>query len=1286
MPITTKSDSEILLQQAAQTPQASVVRAEQSIEEFIGPLEAPIETATSETMGSYWRRENIFGSTHAAILDDFLYNLTDEEPDPKYEGLLDVNNSGYEGFEYLLAGALNENHAKRIRGQIDGQREDFETIMNAPTYQHVLSMPLAIADPSILLPASIGVKGLKTANMAKKIGGLAAGGAVGVATQEVGLHLTQDFRSEKESTSNVLAGAILGGLIGGGYGLVTAKHTKANKILQGLSKDLEVKPTSLSKSIEEGNLDLDNLIKQSNESVGAAKLDLTEEEMFAGKMLDREASLADETLVSAKGFEKVLKNVTPLLRNMQSPFLASRRLIQKFVNMPLQKMGGEYEQAITHAVEIAQSGWRKVDVDVSNKMYKTYKKEEIAAGRTPLSLNHFGYTKTTKEWGQRQVNKVASKVGRELPFSPPPKEKTFMTEVADAIENGNVHDNAYIQRAAAAYSKVFEGMADEAMNLGVWSSYPTRDVAKAYFTRIWDADAVLLGEDRLKSILTNYFDTKVDDWVRLNEAKNNKIIQNLERQRSDVEMNKFRTASYLQDAAEVGSKENDFLLSDVEVALELLATMKPKKPKTLLHFIADKGGINIDDFNRGGASYDDVKVWNKNNRIALVNSFEDGGRDLDGLLRMASENGYFPDKDLASMTVDDLMSAIDDELKDIVYYPKNGDFTDINDYQYFKEIEEVVARVGINPKEYAGGKVILTDQKLKDLRSNIIQALDVSAKRRMALIDKKIIDQKGKLNRSLQDLEAMGKKAYVEDLVDETFNKLAKLDSSNRMFDVPLSEVGPLKGLKLDIDNSLIKDFLVRDASQVTEHYVKAVGTDLEFYRKFGSVKFDDIIQPLKREFDDLRIQVRKDKKLSKMEQDSKILELKKSYEDSIDDFGMIYQLLKGGYTGSLYHNPDSILRSAGRMAKMLSYITNMQGVTLSSVPDIGKAQYKEGLGGLFKNGLKSMYELRTGLEKNLLKTHKDDLMSASIAMEHINASRTMNTFDLGNRISGTSVLERTLHGATALTSKLNLMQFYNNFWDDLSGTMFTQQIGRVLKGAGSAKDEKAIKFLGLDQRALKRISTQWDKYSLTGKKGVKIANLDAWTDIEAKRMYKLAMKKSGELVAIRKDIGDTPLAMYQGAWDVITQFKGFMFASMNKTFLAGLQDADRRFLSSIITMVGLGAFTYIVRSAAYGREIDWSPENLLTEGIDRSGVLHLFMEASNIGDRVFGVGARSAMGLGYSSRYTNRSQLGSVLGPSWGLAENYIKAAKSGDIKDIEKLAPFWRLFYVQGLMQALK
>ena len=1291
MPIINKNESDILLQQEALTPNTKVVMAEAPQEDFIGPLEAPIETATTDTMGAYWRRENIFGSALTSIIDDFNYDLTTEEPDASYDPMTDVNNlTGYEGFEYLLAGALNEQHAARIRGQIDDRREDFETLINAPTYQHVLAMPLAIADPSILMPATIGVKSLKTASMIKKVGGFAAGGAAAVGVQEMGLQLTQDFRSADESQANIAAGTILGSLFGGAYGAFTAKSTKANKILGKLSKDLESTPTTLSRQIEEGGLksleDIEKAVQISNESVGAARIDLTEEEIFAMRMADREAFLAQETLVSAKGFEKVLKSTTPLLRNMQSPFLASRRLIQKFVNMPLQKMGGEYEQAITHAIEIVQGGFRKIDSEVED-LYKAYKKDEFAKGGVPLAKDTNGYTRVTKEWSKRQANKVSAYVGKGKPFEAKPLDKTFMTEVADAIENGNIHSNPYVKAAAEKYSKIFNTMADEALQLGVWSSFPNREIAKAYFTRLWDAEKVLLGEEKLKNILADHFSQKVDDWVKVHESKTNKIITNLEAQKADIEINKFREASYLQEQAEIGAEEGGLLLSDVKTALDILATGKPKKPKTLLHFIAEKGGINTEDFNKfGGIAYDDVKIWNKDNRIALVKSYEDGGRNLDNLLRLAHEEGFFPDRTLNELTVDDFVSMLDDELKDIAYYPKNGDYTDINDYNYFKEIEQVVDRAGLNPKDYKNGDAILTDAKMKDLRNSIVKAMDVRAKNRMKLIDEKIGKQKARLDKELNDFKVMGKEAYVEDLVDETFKKLAKLDSTNKMFDLPLAEVGPLKGLKLDIDNSLIKDYLVRDARQVVSHYTRAVGTDLELYRKFGSVKFDDIIQPLKHEFDDLRLQVQINKKLSKAEKNAEILKLKAEYDNSVDDFKMIYQLIKGGYTGSLYHNPDSILRSAGRMAKMLSYVTMMQGVTLSSIPDTSRAVFKEGFNSLFKNGLGGMFTLRKQLNKNLLKVHKEDLMSASIAMEHINAARAANTFDIGDRMSGISVLERTLEQASILTSKLTLMNFWNNMWDDLSGTMFTSQIGRVIEGGGNASDKAAIKFLGLDTKALKKIQAQWEQHATKLEGGVRVANLDSWTDLEAKRMYKLAMKKSGELIAIRKDIGDTPLFMYQGAFDVITQFKGFMFATMNKTFLAGLQIADRKVAVSLITMVGLGALTYILRNAAYGKDIDWSPENLLIEGIDRSGVLHLFMEASNIGDKIFGVGLRSSMGLGYSSKYTDRSQLGSLLGPSYGLAESYVKAMKSGDRKDLEKIAPFWRLFYVQALMQALK
>jgi len=88
---------------------------------------------------------------------------------------------------------------------------------------------------------------------------------------------------------------------------------------------------------------------------------------------------------------------------------------------------------------------------------------------------------------------------------------------------------------------------------------------------------------------------------------------------------------------------------------------------------------------------------------------------------------------------------------------------------------------------------------------------------------------------------------------------------------------------------------------------------------------------------------------------------------------------------------------------------------------------------------------------------------------------------------------------------------------------------------------------------------------------------------------------------------------------------------------------------------------TYLFKNWDAGRELSDDPMVWITEGIDRSGMLGIYMEANNTMEKISGnsIGMRPLLGINApASRYASRSALDSAVGPTFGLLGTLVAIA----------------------------
>lgn len=1214
---------------------------------------SPAEPTLAEETGAAFRRSNLIGSYLLRDINDYDY-------DENYNPIDDIK--GYEEYTGLLMQAMNKPHADEIKRRIDQERIDDDILARGGASAVAISMAAGVLDPTILVPGVSILKGARALRAIKS--GVATGATVGgaVAVQEAGLQATQLLRTREETNQNIMAGTILGGLFGATFSAVRAAP-EFRAMRQSVKSDLSAQIIDINDVMRRNNYDVNAIKAELGESVGAAKISTAiDAERIAAK--GKAAIVAGETISGAAGIEKVVKKITPLLRTLNSPYLKSRLIIQKLINNPLALEKNKLFQATEQSVENLKQIYEGKYLSTQQNVLKTYKDYKSAGGPTlPFTRNNV-------------VNEAKKKLGKSVP------ESSFLEEVGKALKRNDEHPVPAVASAAKEYRKLFNEIGNEAVRSGVWSKLPDRKTAESYFSRMFDTDAITENLPEFKAIVKDWVAEETEKSVSRIEAKYAKQEYNLQSEIDHLKISQFRKASFLQDQAEIGGKPYDLTIEDAKVSLELLAQGKPKKPQSIIHAIG-KIGINSNDQLIKNIHLDAVKLWNKSN-FQKLSITKDGGKYLYNLSFDLWERGYFPTHVDAPPTADELVEIINDALrgKDIVH---PDDYTALEDYYYFLDAEEVISKMGIKPKEYKGGKILLTDEALKDFREKLIFASEASSRIKIKELEADIARLEARKAEELSDIKQLGVDGYAAMVTDEIVDNIRGMNLVSPEFDFSLAERGPLKAQKFLIPDSRIEKFTVNDASVIAERYARLVGTDIELMNKFGSTKLEDILVPLKREYDEAAINL-KGKEAKKA---------KEQYEADVRDIEASYQLLRGIYPDNMY-SKDTYFRRLGRIALAYNYMRMLGNVALASVPDIGKQVAYNGFVPFMRDGMIPLIKAMPKIMKGIRPRELEELKFAAKTIQHLNNSRAMTMADMGNRYGSRTGFDNFLNASTKAFSRSVGIVEWNNMMEALAGLMSQRRIARNLLDLNSGKQlaQKEREFLsaiGIGKKEAERLGAMFKKHSEIGDDFI-YANSQKWEDIDAVKIYRSALNKDIGSVLIEKQIGDVPLFANTATGQIVMQFKNFMFASLNKTLFTSLQRRDMAALQGAITMIGMGSLAYIATSYSYGKEPDLTPENLVIQGLDRSGLMSIFGEINNTAERVGFPGIHRFAGAPQSSRYAAKSIPEAVLGPSVGTIANIglgIHAfAQEGELSDsdrkqIRKLVPWNNWAAMMWIMQ---
>lgn len=541
--------------------------------------------------------------------------------------------------------------------------------------------------------------------------------------------------------------------------------------------------------------------------------------------------------------------------------------------------------------------------------------------------------------------------------------------------------------------------------------------------------------------------------------------------------------------------------------------------------------------------------------------------------------------------------------------------------------------------------------------------------------------------------------SHVGQIADEVFNKLTGRggDFSFDFQRVTVSARGPLKERTFNIPDRLVRPWLDMDVERVGGRFARIMAADVEIADKFPEsvdigTKRVTLHGPLKKIEEDylkLREEVEANTDLNEAQKGKQLEKLNKEETRVKDDIQAVRDILRGTYSQASDSTPYArITRVAGQFA----FIRMMGGTVVSSLPDV--------LRPMFVHGVKDYFSVmgKLALDPQFRKIAKREASFGAATGQHILDARMASYGDIVDPYLSDSPFERFMGNAARGFVRASGMAFWND-WQRMFASAFTEnRVARNLLtdyGKLSDSERRYMAHIYIDQNMHERMRAQVEA---TGglDQGFWHSGTEKWTDEEAKRTFWAGLNKDVNSKIVTPGAGDLPLFMRTPTGRMMMQFKSFVMASHQKAFIRALQDGRHGngvgVLMATIGSIAVGMFISWLRAIETNRIDDLSanPGDWLAEGIDRSGMFSLMMEANNGIERIFpGVGLYGALeapfdapGTGGASRFGFRPPSSTFGGPSVGTADDLYRVFR-GDENKMWTLLPGRTLPYIRPILE---
>lgn len=542
--------------------------------------------------------------------------------------------------------------------------------------------------------------------------------------------------------------------------------------------------------------------------------------------------------------------------------------------------------------------------------------------------------------------------------------------------------------------------------------------------------------------------------------------------------------------------------------------------------------------------------------------------------------------------------------------------------------------------------------------------------------------------------EQLKAKLKPEDVLSELELRDVASQIADRIMGTPAERVafinvpvkrGPLKERVFDIPDEDIAEFLESNAQEVLARYVRTLAADIEITREFGKADAgkqigEEIIEEARR--------VALDPKLTEKARE-------KLLERAASDAQLVNALLnKIRGTSDIPADPRMMgLIRVGRAARNINFLTKLGSVMISSISDIGRLVMTEGL-------TRTMGTLASDFGSGFkgIRMSTREAQMAGTANDIMTGARSRSLFDLGERYSAETKMERGLNDLGHAFGNLILLNHWNTTLKGITSAMVGTRVLQTAKKIATGQkvsnaDMRRWAASGLTPTDAVKIAEMGEHWDDQG--AIILGNTDAWTDRSAVDAFRNAVLRDVDNTIITPGAGDAPLWTSTEWGKTIFQFKRFASASTNRTLIAGLQTRDMATMNGIMVMVGSGVLSRALLDIVTDGEVrERSGEQWIAEGIDRSGAMAIFFELDSIMEKFTGASVVKGLTGEEPSRFAQRGQLAQLLGPTAGLVEDVARAGLAAnrgeftqsDLHKIRRLAPLQNVFYLRFLFTKME
>ncbi|SAP76100.1 Uncharacterised protein [Klebsiella oxytoca] len=462
----------------------------------------------------------------------------------------------------------------------------------------------------------------------------------------------------------------------------------------------------------------------------------------------------------------------------------------------------------------------------------------------------------------------------------------------------------------------------------------------------------------------------------------------------------------------------------------------------------------------------------------------------------------------------------------------------------------------------------------------------------------KIISERDKFRNMLVDWWSRGEKTMsredAEITADATINKIVGAKIPQDFANVfTVKAAGSTRSRTLSVPDRLMKDYLESDANYVPQRHIREASAEVELTRTFGNKSLDKQLKDIQDEYDALM--------RSKPAEQAK---LAKARDNDIRDITALRDRLVGTY--GMPDDPSSFFVRAGTFLRSANFVTKLGGMTVSAIPDLARGVMVNG----FSNSMRGYSALIS--RSPAFKASRAEMKKMAVGLETILHTRARTMGDLVDSSSRTTAVEAGMERVTDVFGKLTLMGHFDDVNKSVNGMITSDSI---LSGAAATKK---LAKLGINPNIAGRIRSEFQKHGDVID-GWHIGNFEKWDDQHVAGVFQSAVLKDVNNTVITPGIGDTPLWASSPLGKTVFQFKSFATASYNRATLGGLQEGTAQLYYGTAFQVGLGALTYALKQAANGKEVEMTPQKLVLEGLDRSGILGPLMEYNNMAEKASG-------------------------------------------------------------------